>query len=56
MVECICYGKCVNDIVRLDEKIVVKVRGQKVMIHVCMMVEVNETGNIIKVDEYYNKV
>ena len=56
MLEQVWHGRCANDIVRPNGQVVVKANGKDFVCHVCMAVEVDESGKITKIDEYYNRI
>jgi hypothetical protein len=48
-------GRCSNDIVRPDGQVAVKASGKDFKCHVCMIIEIDDNGQITRIDEYYNK-
>lgn len=56
MLECVWVGKCVNNIVRPDEEVVVEAHGKDFKNHVCFVVDIDKDGLIRKIDEYYNRI
>ena len=55
MLEQVWVGRCTNDIVRPDGQVVVKASGKDFKCHVAMLVEINESGVITRINEYYNR-
>lgn len=56
MVEQLWIGRCTNDIVRPDGQVAVKGTGKDFEAHVCMVLRIDRTGKIERIDEYYNKL
>lgn len=44
-----------NDIVRPDGEIAVKGTGKDFRAHVCMVLKIDNSGLITRIDEYYNR-
>lgn len=55
MVEQIWIGRCANDIVRPDGQVAVKASGKDFKCHIGFVVDIDESGRIKRIDEYYNK-
>ena len=44
-----------NDIVRPSGETVVKASGNDYKNHVCFVMKINDDGQIVRIDEYYNR-
>lgn len=56
MVEMVWRGRHTNDIVRWPSGVVaVKATGKEFATHVCMVLGIDESGQITRIDEFYNK-
>ena len=55
VLEQVWVGRCSNDIVRPDGQIAVKASEKDFKCHVCMIFDIDQSGKIRRIDEYYNK-
>jgi ketosteroid isomerase-like protein len=44
-----------RDIVRKDGTVALQASGKHFECHVCMVIEIDNQGKIVRIDEYYNK-
>lgn len=55
ILEQVWIGRHANDLIRPNGDLAVKATGKDFKCHVCMIIQIDESGRLTRIDEYYNK-
>lgn len=55
ILEQVWIGRHSNDLIRPNGEVAVQATGKDFRCHVCMVLQIDESGKFTRIDEYYNK-